>query len=167
MPWKQNYTISDEKSLPDNEIRWPDGNRCCVSVVVDLSPARGPEGVSMADLTNPMAQFGAHDGLDQLLAVLDRFDIKATFAVPAVIAQARPDRLRALIAQGHEIAANGLLHEDVSSLSKADEKARLDLTTEIMTSKGFFDDEARPGLLLAICLRGASQTRATELIDDL
>ena len=37
MPWKERYTISDEKSLADSEIDWPDGNRCCVSVTVDLS----------------------------------------------------------------------------------------------------------------------------------
>jgi hypothetical protein len=29
MPWKERYTISDEKSLADDEIRWPQGARCC------------------------------------------------------------------------------------------------------------------------------------------
>ena len=57
----------------------------------------------------------------------------ATFAVPAVIAQLRAERMRALLADGHEIAANGLKHEDVSGLSAAEEKARLDLATEILT----------------------------------
>jgi peptidoglycan/xylan/chitin deacetylase (PgdA/CDA1 family) len=133
MPWKQNYTVSDEISIPDRELRWPDGNRCCISVVIDLSPARGPEGINQADLISPIAQFGAHDGLDQLLAVLDHFNIKATFAVPAIIARARPDQIHALLAQGHEIAANGLKHEDVSTLTRADEKARLDLATSIIT----------------------------------
>ena len=28
MPWKERYTISDEKSLADDEIRWPQGARC-------------------------------------------------------------------------------------------------------------------------------------------
>ena len=133
MPWKQGYTISDEVGLRDDEVQWPDGNRCCVSVVVDLSVARGPEGIRAADLMHPEAQFGAHDGLDQLLAVLRHFGITATFAVPAVIAQLRADRVRALLGEGHEIAANGLKHEDVSGLSAADEKARLDLATDILT----------------------------------
>jgi peptidoglycan-N-acetylglucosamine deacetylase len=133
MPWKQGYTISDETSLEANEVRWPDGNRCCVSVVVDLSVARGPDGIRTADLMHPDAQFGAHDGLDQLLAVFQRFGITATFAVPAVIAQLRAERVRALATDGHEIAANGLMHEDVSTLDAAQEKARLDLATEILT----------------------------------
>ena len=46
MPWKQGYTISDEVGLRDADVRWPDGNRCCVTVVVDLSVARGPAGIS-------------------------------------------------------------------------------------------------------------------------
>src|SRR5579872_6266667 len=103
MPWKQGYTISDEIGLRDDEVRWPDGNRCCVSVVVDLSVARGPDGIGAADLMHPDAQFGAHDGLEQLLGVLKHFGITATFAVPAVIAQLRAERLRALVADGHEI----------------------------------------------------------------
>ena len=82
MPWKQGYTISDEIGLRDDQVRWPDGNRCCVTVVVDLSVARGPEGIRATDLMHPDAYFAAHDGLDQLLAVLKRFGITATFAVP-------------------------------------------------------------------------------------
>ncbi len=133
MPWKQGYTISDEKSLTDHEVRWPGGQRCCFTVVVDLSVARGPEGIRATDLTNPDAYFAAHDGLDQLLFVLRRFNITATFAVPAVVAQLRGDRIRALLDAGHEIAVNGLKHEDVSALSAAEEKARIDLATEIVT----------------------------------
>ena len=104
MPWKQGYTISNEIGLRDDEVRWPHGNRCCVTVVVDLSVSRGPGGIRARDLSHPDAYFAAHDGLDQVLAVLRRFGFKATFAVPAVIAQLRAERLRALVAEGHEIA---------------------------------------------------------------
>ena len=43
MPWKDGYTISDEKSLADDELRWPEGKRCAVHIVVDLSIAGGPK----------------------------------------------------------------------------------------------------------------------------
>lgn len=132
MPWKQGYTISDEVGLSDEAVRWPDGKRCCVCVVVDLSPVCGPEGIGAKDLATPAAMFGAHGGLDGLLDVLHRFGIEATFAVPAVIARLYPERLRALRAHGHEIAAHGLKHEDVSGLSRDEERARLDLTTRII-----------------------------------
>ena len=53
MPWKERYTISDEKSIVDSDIKWPDGKRCCFRVVVDLSPACGPDGIKPEDLTTP------------------------------------------------------------------------------------------------------------------
>jgi peptidoglycan/xylan/chitin deacetylase (PgdA/CDA1 family) len=133
MPWKQGYTISDEVGLRDDEVRWPENHRCCMTVVVDLSVARGPDGIHAADLMHPDAFFAAHDGLEQLVAVLKRFGVNATFAVPAVIAQLRGEILHELLAQGHEIAANGLKHEDVSGLSVQDEKERLLLATDILT----------------------------------
>ena len=132
MPWKDGYTISDERSLADAEIRWPDGNRCCVGITVDLSLAAGPEGIRAADLTTPVAHFAMHEGLDRLLEVLARHHLRATFAVPAVMARILADRLRAIAAQGHEIAAHGFRHEDVSGLDRHEEAARLKRTAEIL-----------------------------------
>ena len=81
MPWKQGYTISDEKSLPDSEIRWPDGARCCVAITVDLSVASEVEGITATDLATPEALFGANQGLAALREVLRRHEMRATFAV--------------------------------------------------------------------------------------
>ena len=96
MPWKERYTISDERTLRDSEVRWPDGKRCCFRVVVDLAPASGPEGIKPADLTTPDAYFGMHGGLSELCRTLKRYGIKATFAVPAVIAEIQGDTVRRL-----------------------------------------------------------------------
>jgi peptidoglycan/xylan/chitin deacetylase (PgdA/CDA1 family) len=133
MPWKERYTISDEKSLDDDEVSWSGGARCCVSVTVDLSVAAGPEGICSADLTTAEAWFGANQGLTALLGVLKRHSIRATFAVPAVIANIYPDRMRALIGEGHEIASHGFKHEDVSALGREEERRRIARTTEILT----------------------------------
>src|SRR5258708_30829655 len=83
MPWKDRYTISDERTVPDSEVRWPDGKRCCFRVVVDLSPACGPEGLRPQDLATPDAYYGMQGGLDALLVVLGQHRLKATLAVPA------------------------------------------------------------------------------------
>jgi peptidoglycan-N-acetylglucosamine deacetylase len=91
MPWKQGYTISDERSLADSEIRWPNGARCCVAVTVDLSVASGAEGVTAVDLATPEALFGANQGLSALREILRQRRMRATFAVPAVIAHIHCD----------------------------------------------------------------------------
>src|SRR5262245_21835321 len=104
MPWKQGYTISDETSLPDSEVHWPDAARCCVAVTVDLSVASGTEGITAADLATPEALFGANQGLSALREILRRRGMLVTFAVPAVIAHIYRDLVRSLAAEGHEIA---------------------------------------------------------------
>jgi peptidoglycan/xylan/chitin deacetylase (PgdA/CDA1 family) len=133
MPWKQDYTISDEGSLADAEIRWPEGARCCVAVTVDLSVASGAEGVTATDLATPEALFGANQGLAALREVLRERGMRATFAVPAVIAHIHCDLVRSLAAEGHEIAAHGFRHEDVSGLERDEERLRIARTTEILT----------------------------------
>lgn len=132
MPWKQNYTISDEIAVDDSDLRWPDGNRCCVLITVDLSVASGPAGIGAKDLASPTAEFAAHDGLSSIVETLRRHDLRATFAVPAVMARIHGNRLRTLTDAGHEIAAEGLRHEDVSALSRNEESERLALTTSIL-----------------------------------
>src|SRR4051812_15616595 len=133
MPWKDAYTISDEKSLADADLRWPAGKRCAVHIVVDLSVASGPEGIGVRDIKSAPAEFGANQGLDLVLSQLDKHGLRATFAVPAVTAEIYPRRIKALVERGHEVAAHGFKHEDVSALPRAEEKARLDLTTEVLT----------------------------------
>ena len=90
MPWKDGYTISDEKSLADADLRWPEGKRCAVHIVVDLSVASGPEGIGARDIKSAPAEFGANQGLDLVLAQLDKHGLRATFAVPAVTAEIYP-----------------------------------------------------------------------------
>jgi len=133
MPWKEGYTISDEKSLDDQEVRWPDGKRCALHIVVDLSVARGPAGIGARELGSPTALFAINDGLDLLLSALARHGLKASFAVPAVMAACYPDRIREIVRDGHEVAAHGFKHEDVSHLSRAEEAARIARTTSVLT----------------------------------
>lgn len=133
MPWKEGYTATDEIALSDDEVQWPDGHRCCLAVNVDLSLASRPEGLRAADLRDSRAMFGLREGLEQLLATLARFHIKATFTVPGAMARLLGGTLRDLAAEGHEIAAHGFKHEDVSTLDRLEEKSRMDATSEILS----------------------------------
>ena len=85
----------DEKSLSDADVRWPEGKRCAIHIVVDLSVASGPEGIGPRDLASPAALFAPMTALDLLLGVLARHALRATFAVPAVMAECYPDRVKA------------------------------------------------------------------------
>lgn len=130
MPWKDRYTISNERSIADRDVRWPNGLACSFTITVSLDPPCGPEGLTPADLKTPEAYYGMHGGLDALRAVLDKNGVRATAAVSAAVADIHPTILRSLAADGHEIAAHGYLREDVSTLDIADERERLKRTTE-------------------------------------
>src|SRR5919199_245433 len=104
MPWKDGYTTSDEKSLADHEVRWPEGRQCACVIVIDLSVASGPAGITPADLTTAASQFGTQVGLPSLLEVLQRFGMTATFAVPAVIAAIYPATVSLPRTTGHRPA---------------------------------------------------------------
>jgi hypothetical protein len=133
MPWKTNYTISDEISLSDRDIVWPGHNRCCFNVVVDLSLASGPEGLLPSDLATTDSVFAMGGGLAGLLDVLTSHKIVATFAVPAAMVKIYPEAIEAVLKQGHEVAAEGLFHEDVSQLSLEEERARMKAATSLLS----------------------------------
>lgn len=132
MPWKDRYTISDEISPADDALRWPDGRRCAVCITVDLSLAAGPEGMRPADLSTPVARFAIEEGLENLLSTLARHGLRATFATPAAMARILGPKLRAIIDARHEVAAEGVRHEDVSGLPREEERARIGRATAIL-----------------------------------
>jgi len=130
MPWKDGYTITDEKSMNDEDVKWPDKQQCATVIVVDYSVPSGSDGIEPKDVINPIAEFGARVGIWRILDLFEKYTIKATFAVPAIIAEIYPDSVYEIIKRGHEVAAHGYRHEDVSGLDIEEEKRRLDLTTQ-------------------------------------
>ena len=58
MPWKERYTVSDERTLEDADVSWPGGAKCGFTVTVDLSLARTGEGITAADMRSTDAAFG-------------------------------------------------------------------------------------------------------------
>jgi len=67
-----------------------------------------------------------------LREILRQRGMRAIFAVPAVIAHIHCDLVRSLAAEGHEIAAHGFRHEDVSGLERDEERRRITRATEIL-----------------------------------
>lgn len=135
MPWKDGYTTTDEKSLADADVTWPDHKQCACVIVIDLSVASGPQGIAPADLKTASTQFGWQVGLPSLLETLQRFGMRATFAVPAVIAELYPAMVDVILEKGHEIAAHGFKHEDISQLDEEEERQRIEAATDILAQR--------------------------------
>src|SRR5437588_4172587 len=58
--------------------------------------------------------------IDDLLACLDRHNVRATFFVLGWIARYRPEVARGISNAGHEIASHGFWHEQVTALKPAE-----------------------------------------------
>lgn len=133
MPWKDNYTSTDEISLGDTDVKWPKNKVCCVRIVVDMGTAHGRQGLVPSDLAESEAVFSWGRGLDLLVELFGKHSIKATFAVPAMLASIYQSRLRLLKAMGHEVAVAGLKYEDPATLTQEEEARRIDTATKIMS----------------------------------
>ncbi|MBI5329087.1 MAG: DUF3473 domain-containing protein [Betaproteobacteria bacterium] len=74
--------------------------------------------------------------IDRVLALFARHDLRATFFTLGWIAERYPGVVRAIVAEGHEIASHGYGHQRVSQLTPA--QFRADLTR----AKGLLEDLA-------------------------
>jgi len=102
---------------------WKDGARCCVTLSFDSDhdtiPLRDDDD-SPGRLSQ--GQYGHRAAVPRIRRMLDRHAIRASFFVPAVVAQLYPEEQRALAAEGHEIGIHGWIHERNSILPPAAER---------------------------------------------
>lgn len=103
--------------------QWKDGNRVAVAISFDsdhetstlrwghTSPGKLSQG-----------QYGARAAIPRIRAILSRYDVPATFFVPAVVAMLHPEEQQALAGEGHEIGIHSWIHELNSSLPPAEER---------------------------------------------
>lgn len=96
---------------------WKDGARCALALSFDSDHETNElrdGGKSIGRLA--WGQYGNRVGVPRLLKLLAKYDVKATFYVPAVTALTYPDEQRRVIAEGHEIGIHGWIHEVNSTL---------------------------------------------------
>lgn len=105
---------------------WPDGARVAVAISFDADH----ETISLRNgETSPgqlaQGEYGSRVGVPRILRLLAEFGVPATFFVPAVSALLHPADIEAFVADGHEVAVHGWIHERNTTLGAAEE---LDLT---------------------------------------
>jgi peptidoglycan/xylan/chitin deacetylase (PgdA/CDA1 family) len=102
---------------------WPGGAKVAVALSFDNDHESIP---LIKGQTSPgslsQGEYGARAAIPRIRALLDRHDIKATFFMPAVMAQLHPDEPRTLAAEGHEIGIHGWIHERNSTLNYETER---------------------------------------------
>jgi peptidoglycan/xylan/chitin deacetylase (PgdA/CDA1 family) len=106
---------------------WPNNGKVAVCLSFDVDNesyllARG----ETSPTTLSAADFGAETGLPRILALLDRYQLPASFFIPAVSAILHPEQIPAILKSGrHEIGVHGWIHEFLPALGSASEEDRL------------------------------------------
>jgi peptidoglycan/xylan/chitin deacetylase (PgdA/CDA1 family) len=77
--------------------------------------------------------YGATVGIDRLLKLYDKYNIKATWFTPAHSIESFPAQLAKVRDAGHEIGLHGYTHEYVSQLSATEQKKVLDRSIDVLT----------------------------------
>lgn len=101
---------------------WPQSGQVAVALSFDFDT----ETLSLrSSVTTPSVlssgQYGARSGIPRILKLLDDYDIKATFFIPAVSAELYTEEVQQIADAGHEIGIHGWIHEATPTLQRDDE----------------------------------------------
>jgi peptidoglycan/xylan/chitin deacetylase (PgdA/CDA1 family) len=80
--------------------------------------------------------YGAKVAIDLILRLLADKGVKGTFFVVGKVAERYPDKVRRIIADGHEVAAHGYTHRSPTTLTREEEKDELVRTLAILRDLG-------------------------------
>ncbi len=99
---------------------WIQGYRATVSLCFDVdaesSWVLGAENHKRLSLLSASA-FGRRVGVDRILRLLNKHQIKATFFIPGYTAELDPELVQSISAFGHAIGCHGYYHERTDTLS--------------------------------------------------
>jgi peptidoglycan/xylan/chitin deacetylase (PgdA/CDA1 family) len=101
--------------------RWPLGFQSAAILTIDFNDIHGiltqAPAVAGRDKTLSVWRYGTLRGVDRLLALLAEKQLKASWCMPAIVAEEQPELVQRMVADGHEIACSGDTHEDFSLLT--------------------------------------------------
>src|SRR3954453_23188208 len=104
---------------------WPNKARVAVTLTFDFQGGEDvrplPDGkINHEEYTQH--EYGPHTAIWRLLRILEEEGVKATFLTCGGIAERYPEAVKAIVAQGHELAGHGYHHEVARDLTCEKEK---------------------------------------------
>jgi peptidoglycan/xylan/chitin deacetylase (PgdA/CDA1 family) len=119
------------------ESVWPNVARSAAFFSFDLDGESwllwGDERNAERPVTISQAQYGPRVGVFEILRLLRRYEVPATFFIPSWIAEHYPRALEAVLDGGHEVALHGHLHEHAETMKPEEEEEVLAKSIEILT----------------------------------
>lgn len=102
---------------------WPDGARVAIALSFDFdAETNALRDLNLSPGTFSQGEYAERVAIPRILALLDQYDIPASFFVPAVSALLHKEEIQAIVSKNrHEIGLHGWIHERNSLLSEQEE----------------------------------------------
>lgn len=117
---------------------WPQNKTCAAMISVNLDAEffgkiYYPDvNVDEGDILR-LGRTGIRFGLPKLLAVLERYGVKATFFIPGAVVKRYPEAVASIVAHGHEIGCHGNNHEILAHMTAGEQRKALMEARELLT----------------------------------
>src|SRR5262245_18567067 len=119
----------------DAQHRWPSAVRLPIVLTFEHQSGEGTPprpGDRPNFLVGGQIEYGGRRGVFNILEVLDKLNVKATFLVSGATAEKYPDSVRAAAKAGHEIAGMGFSFEKVRTASREREQGIVRRTRKML-----------------------------------
>jgi peptidoglycan/xylan/chitin deacetylase (PgdA/CDA1 family) len=125
---------------PFPSYEWPQGKQSAALLSVDvdaIAPFLWENRDAVPDRLARLEvrRFGLRTGISRILDLFARSGVKASFYVPAIVAEFDPDLLPALLQAGHEIGLHGYFHELVRDISDEEFSAALGASMDLFVTQ--------------------------------
>ena len=103
---------------------WPNGAKVAVALSFDFdAETNALRDNQISPGTFSQGEYAARAAIPRILVLLDKYNISATFFVPAVTALLHPQEMQEILSKGrHEVGIHGWIHERNSLLSEEEER---------------------------------------------
>ena len=104
-------TLRSTNTRTIDDVEWPDGKRCCVSLHVHVDGQTVWRGLGVEKLVYiSNGEYGVRTAVWRLLDIFQRRGLKGSFFIPGWTAENYPEIVRELTAAGHELGHHGYSH---------------------------------------------------------
>jgi peptidoglycan-N-acetylglucosamine deacetylase len=108
---------------------WPGGAKAAVAFTFDFDAEEvwigdDPENAGRPGVLS-QGTYGAKRAVPLLIDLLARHELEATFFIPGRVGERYPERVREIVAAGHEVGHHGYTHTSPAKLRRDEEEAEL------------------------------------------
>lgn len=113
---------------------WPEGARVAVALSFDFdAETNALRDLNLSPGTFSQGEYAARVAVPRILDLMDKYNISASFFVPAVSALLHKEEIQAILSKKrHEIGLHGWIHERNSILSEQEERELMQKSSDIL-----------------------------------